>query len=68
MSEAPLSRDDFKLAVSQLKAEVGESSQSIDFSAAYDGYILLTRMFGHVNLEVTERGDRKRVEMVPKLD
>lgn len=68
MGAAPLSLEDFKSAVSELKAEIGENPQSIDFSIAYNSYLFLTKIFGTVNLKITDRGDRKRLEMLPKLD
>lgn len=68
MNTAPLSRDEFRATVSKLKTESGEDPQTIDFSVAYSSYLMLTRIFGSVNLEITDRGDRKRLEMRPNFD
>lgn len=67
MDGGALSRSEFNRVVAELKAEIGESCQAIDFPRAYDGYLQLVRIFGAVDLTVTNRGDRRRVEMVPQL-
>lgn len=67
MVDGTLNKSEFKKVVEELKAEIGENCQNIDFPKVYAGYLQLSRIFGAVNLKVTNRGDRRRVEMVPQF-
>lgn len=68
MGDSPLSQEDFEEAVVRLKDEIGEKTEGIDLSAAYTSYQMLTGIFGAVNLKTTDRGDRRRVEMMPRFE